>query len=266
MFAAVFGMLICSVSAVDLHPYDFDGKFTLDVPSDNFSRYPVDTHTFNDKSNNLKITYLTIDEIHSRKYKNIEEYFNESLRLDNVETDGDLIIYKDDGDHSVMFHSDDVLVQIRDDDLDEAKTIAKSVDFGEEKSNEHSESPAKNIGLESRDFYGFFKMDVPKDSDFGDTENYDKRVVADSVYYVDEVNNISINYINNDAFDDEVVKDRVDSLKQNGANVTAKDKLYLISVNEAIFHDGPKTITVISNQIDLDTLTDMASSIEITDK
>ena len=58
IFASVFGMMAGSVFAADLHPYDFDGKFTMDVPSDDFDRHPVGTNTFNDKSNNLKIQYL----------------------------------------------------------------------------------------------------------------------------------------------------------------------------------------------------------------
>ena len=57
VLVVVFGMLLGSVSAVDLHPHDFDGKFTLDVPSDDFSRPPVGTSKYHDKSNNLYIEY-----------------------------------------------------------------------------------------------------------------------------------------------------------------------------------------------------------------
>ena len=271
IFAAVFGMVIGSVFAADLHPYDFDGKFTMDVPSDDFDRHPVGTNTFNDKSNNLKIQYYTIDEIHERNCNSFDEYINH-LTYDKVGTDGDLSIFKDKEDNIIIFHSDDVMVIITADDLQQAKTIAKSADFGKDNAtNETSDSvPASgNKELKSQDFFGFFKMDVPKDSDFGDTEDSDKKVVADSVYYVDEVNNITINYINNSAYDDKVVKDTVDSLKQQGANVTTDNGLYLISANgnnEVIFHDAPKTFILMSNEVDLDTLKDMASSIEITDK
>ena len=61
----------------------------------------------------------------------------------------------------------------------------------------------------------------------------------------------------------------MDGLKQQGANVSTEDDLYIISgngTNEVIFHDAPKTFVIVSNQLDADTLKDMASSIEIIDK
>lgn len=271
IFASVFGMMAGSVFAADLHPYDFDGKFTMDVPSDDFDRHPVGTNTFNDKSNNLKIQYYTIDEIHERNCNSFDEYINQ-LTYDKVGTDGDLSIFKNKDDNIVIFHSDDVMVIITADDLQQAKTIAKSADFGEDNAtNETSDSSnaSANKDLKSQNFFGFFKMDVPKDSDFGDTEDSDKKVVADTVYYTDEVNNITIQYMNNEAFDDNAVKQTVDGLKQSGADVSVEGDLYVISgngTNEVIFHDGPKTFTIYSNHVDLDTLKDMASSIEITDK
>lgn len=271
MFVVAFGMIMSSVSAVDLHPHDFNGLFTLDVPSDDFSRPPIGEHRYHDKSNNLYVEYLTIDDVHARNCANFDEYINECLRLEQIGTEGDLTIFKDDEDYVVTVHSDEELFIITDDDLDVAKAIALSADLEDKSKNDTNESSTPTSGnaeLKSQDFYGFFKMDVPKDSDFGDTGNYDKRVVADSVYYFDEVNNITINYINNEAFDDKVVNDTVEGLKQSGANVSAEDDLYVISANgtnEIIFHDAPKTFIIISNQIDLDTLKDMASSIEITD-
>ena len=36
MFAVVFGLLLGTVSAVDLQEHDFDGHFTLDVPGNAF--------------------------------------------------------------------------------------------------------------------------------------------------------------------------------------------------------------------------------------
>lgn len=279
MFVAVMGMFICSASAVDLHPHDFDGKVTLDVPSDDFARRPVGGTYFVDGANNLTIKYFTDYDLQAKRYENFDELIKGFLKFEEVGTDGDLTIYQDDdGNPVVSVQSDDVLVVVIDDDLEEAKAIASSADFlDNETDNETvdndtnvSSSPTSgNAELKSQDFYGFFTMDVPKDSDFGDTENYDQRVVADTVYYYDEVNNITIQYINNDAYDDGVVKDTVDGLKQQGADVSTKDNLYLISangINEVIFHEQPKTFTIISDQIDLDTLADMASSIEITDE
>lgn len=129
MFIAVFGMLICSVSAADLHPYDFDGKFTMNVPSDDFDRHPVGTNTFNDKSNNLKIEYFTLDEIHNRNCNSFDEYISECLRLDKMGTDGNLTIFQDGKDYVVTLQSDDILVIITDDDLNEAKEIGKTAVF-----------------------------------------------------------------------------------------------------------------------------------------
>lgn len=272
IFATVFAMIVGSVFAEDLHPYDFDGKFTMNVPSDDFDRHPVGTNTFNDRSNDLKIQYFTIDEIHQKNRNSFDEYIDD-MSYDKVGTDGDLIIFKDKDDNIVVFHSDDVLVTITSGDLEKAKTVAKSADFGDDKSenatNESSDPASGNKELKSQNFFGFFKMDVPKDSDFGDTEDDDKKVVADTVYYTDAVNNITIQYINNEAYNDTVVKQTIDGLKQSGANVTVEGDIYAISgngTNEVIFHKAPKTFTISSNNVDLDTLKDMASSIEITDK
>jgi hypothetical protein len=53
------------------------------------------------------------------------------------------------------------------------------------------------------------------------------------------------------------------------ADVSAEDGMYVISANGTngiIFHEQPKTFIINSNHVDLDTLKDMASSIELTDK
>lgn len=270
MFLAVSGMFAGAVSAGNLHPHDFDGKFTLDVPSDDFRCLPG-TSEFHDLNSDLSIEYLTADDIHERNCNDFEEYIDECLRLDKVESDGDLTVYQDGKDYVVTVHSDDELFIVTDENLEEAKAIASSADLENTSAgdtNESSEPAGGNAELKSQDFHGLFKMDVPKDSDFGDTENYDKKMATDSITYEDEVNNVSIHYIDDEDFDDQVVKDTVDGLKQQGAEVTTDGNLYIISANganEIIFHDGPKTVMLSSGQLDSDTLTDMAKSIEITE-
>lgn len=110
-------------------------------------------------------------------------------------------------------------------------------------------------------------MNVPKDSDFGDAENYDEKLAADSVTFEDAIKNVSIHYIDDKDFNDEVVKDTVDNLEKEGATVSTNDDLYVITANgatEIILHDGAKTIMIASNQLDQDTLTAMAQSVEFT--
>ena len=271
MLAAVFGMVIGSVVAADMIEHDFGGKCKVQIP-DGY-HWMGDQVPFGDAihGKGVSIHFFTEDDLNGESF---EDYID-SAQLEDEKTEGNLTIYKDGDKYVVLEHIDDKYLLIKDKDLEEAKKIALSADFGEDKSAKNSDESAKtepasgNKELKSQDFFGFFKMDVPKDSDFGDTEDPDKKVVADSVYYTDEVNNITINYINNDAFDDKVVKETVDGLEQQGADVKTEDGIYLISANgnnEVIFHDGPKTFMIFSNQLDLDTLKDMASSIEITDK
>ena len=288
MFAAVFAMLMACVSAADLVEHDFEGKCKVDIPG-NIS-WIGDQVSFGEGiyGGGVNIRFFTNDDLNGKTLDDLID----SEKCDEVKTEGNLTIYKMSDKYAVLIHTDNDYLIVEDKNLDEAKAIALSAEFSQgsgkaanesnatnksgevsnasaNATNASSASPSKNIELKSQDFYGYFKMDVPKDSNFGDIEDHDKRPVADSLHFLDEVNNVSIDYIDNEAFDDGVIKGTVDDLKQKGANVSVKDKLYVISGNggnEVIFHEAPKTLIIASNQIDLDTLTDMASSIEITDK
>ena len=269
MFAAVFGMVMGSVAAADMIEHDFDGKCKVQIPDK--GQWMGDQVPFGDgiHGGGISIHYFTNDDLNG---ESLDDYIN-SQQLQDKQTDGNLTIYKSGSKYVVLVQGDDAYLLVTDSDLEEAKTIAKSADFGDDKSenatNESSDPASGNKELKSQNFFGFFKMDVPKDSDFGDTEDNDKKVVADTVYYTDAVNNITIQYINNEAYNDTVVKQTIDGLKQSGANVTIEGDIYAISgngTNEVIFHKAPKTFTISSNNVDLDTLKDMASSIEITDK
>ena len=55
--------------------------------------------------------------------------------------------------------------------------------------------------------------------------------------------------------------------KETGAEVTKNENLNVVSVgpwNEVIFNDGNKMMMIVSSQLDLDTVTAMAQSVEFT--
>ena len=123
MILAAFGMLICAVSAVELQEHDF-GDFKLDVPDESwigdqvpfgkgYSGGGISIHHFTD--NDLPGT--------------IDDYID-SNQYDDVGTDGNLTIYKNGNKYVVLTHSDNEYYLISDRDLEEAKAIAKSAEFG----------------------------------------------------------------------------------------------------------------------------------------
>lgn len=125
IFVAVFGMLIGSVSATELHSHDFDGRFTLDVPSDKFSYMNAGECKYTDYENNIVIEYFTLDEMHGDSF----ESYIDSLGLKEVGNEDNLTIYQDGSDYVIPIYSDEELIIITDDDLDEAKAIASSSDL-----------------------------------------------------------------------------------------------------------------------------------------
>lgn len=267
MFVITFGLLLGAVSAADLQEHDFDGHFKLDVPGNAFY---VDAsadgykYTSND-GQGLTIQYITTDDINGASFAD----YIDSLGLKDGKTDGNFTVFQKDGKYVVIANSTDEMYIITDKNLDEAKAIAESVDLGTDQKDSSSEKSNANssVDLKSQDFQGLFTMDVPKDSDFGGAENYDEKLAADSVTFEDAINNVSIHYIDDKDFNDEVVKDTVDNLEKEGATVSTNDDLYVITANgatEIILHDGAKTIMIASNQLDQDTLTAMAQSVEFT--
>lgn len=125
IFVAVFGMLMGSVSAAELHSHDFDGRFTLDVPSDKFSYMNAGECKYTDHENNIVIEYFTLDEMHGDSF----ESYIDSLGLKEVGNEDNLTIYQDGSDYVIPIYSDEELIIITDDDLDEAKAIASSSDL-----------------------------------------------------------------------------------------------------------------------------------------
>lgn len=124
---AVFGMLIGSVYAAELHSHDFDGRFTLDVPSDKFSYMNAGECKYTDDDNNLVIEYFTLSKMHGKSF----ESYIDSLGLKEVGNEDNLTIYQDGSDYVIPIYSDEELIIITDDDLDEAKAIASSSDLKE---------------------------------------------------------------------------------------------------------------------------------------
>ena len=280
MFLAVFGMLIGSVSAVDLHPHDFDGKFTLDVPSDDFSRPPVGTSKYHDKSNNLYIEYLTIEDVQKQNCKNFDEYINECLRLDEVESDGNLTIFQDGKDYVVTVHSDDELFIITDDNLNVAKEIAKSADFKNDDavpsennssntSNSSSNSSNSANDLERVPVNEYLTIGAPKGTEF-DNGTYDGFWVT---YYGSKFDGI-VYYTNEDSARVKIDNEYYDKFIKNitshdgiksyvEGNVTIVEGIQNIDgTNAGYVHGDNAMVIVISN--DLNLVKKMAQTVEFT--
>ena len=94
MFAVVFGLLLGTVSAVDLQEHDFDGHFTLDVPGNAFY---VDAsadgykYTSND-GQGLTIQYITTDDINGASFAD----YIDSLGLKDGKIDGNFTVFQKD--------------------------------------------------------------------------------------------------------------------------------------------------------------------------
>lgn len=267
IFVAVFGMVLGSVAAADLQEHDFNGQFTLDVPGNYWmANAGADGHQYED-GNGIKIQYLTLDDINGGTFA---DYIN-SLGLKNPQIDGDFIIFQDDGKYIVITNSSDEMYIITDKDLDEAKAIAASADLGTETTtnvtNETSTPANATVELESHDFDGNFKMDIPKGASFKETTDSEASYNG-GIVYTDSSNDINITFVENDEVDDKFVSELVGNLKkETGAEVTKNGNLNVVSVdpyNEVIFNDGNKMIMIVTSQLDLDTLTAMAQSVEFT--
>lgn len=265
MFAAVIGMIMSSVSAVDLQEHDFDGHFKLDVPGNAFY---VDAsadgykYTSND-GQGLTIQYITTDDINCASFAD----YIDSLGLSNPQIDGNFTIFQDDGKYVVITNSSEEMYIITDKDLDEAKAIAASANISSSDETTEASTPVKpTVDLQSNDF-DEFKMDVPKDSKFEETTDSDAEFNGAKVY-ADSVNDINITYAENDDIDDKSVKEIVNNLKQEtGAEVTTNGNLNLITAgpyNEVVFNNGTQMILITTSQLDLDTITAMAQSVEFT--
>lgn len=276
MFVAVLGMFICSVSAEDLHPYDFDGKFTMDVPSDDFDRHPVGTNTFNDESNDLKIEYFTLDEVCNMNCNSFEDYINTQADWVENGTDGNLTIFQDDDDYIVTLQSDDVLVIITSNDLEKAKTIAKTAEFSEgdatpsqDNSSTEPSNASSDVEMERVTVNDYLTIEAPKGTEF-DNGTFDGYWTT---YYGSEFDGI-VYYTNgdligatiDDAFYDEFINNITSDERVNShveGNVTIVEGIQNIDgTNAGYVHGDNAMVIVISN--DLNLVKQMAQTVEFT--
>ena len=263
MFVAIIGLVIGSVSATELQEHDFNGQFTLDVPGNYWmANANADGHEYQD-GNGITVQYLTTKDINGATF---EDYIN-SLGLKDGKADGDFTVFQNDGKYVVITNSTDEMYISTDNNLEEAKEIAESADLGNDQENNVSEkttpSTEASVELKSQDFHGLFKMNVPKDSDFGNTE--DGTLSTEAISFADDVNDLNISFIDDESYDDAQIKEVVDNYKKNGANVSKKDNAYIISangLNGVILHEDTNTLMIISSKLNANTLTAMAESVD----
>ena len=265
MFVAVFGLAMGSVSAADLQSHDFNGQFTLDVPGNYWmANAGADGHQYED-GNGIKIQYLTLNDIGGGTFA---DYLT-SQGLKDGKTDGNFTVFQSDGKYVVVANSSEEMYIITDKNLDEAKAIAASADLGTsastDVSSKTSSSVTSAIELESHDFDGKFKMDVPKGASFKKITDSEAEYNG-GIIYSDSSNDLNVTLVENDEVNDDFVAELIGNLKkETGAEVTANGDLNIVSVDsykEVIFNDGNKMVMIVTSQLDLDTITAMAQSAE----
>ena len=263
MFAAVFGLVMGSVAAAELQEHDFNGQFKLKVPGNYWmANAGADGHQYED-GHGIKIQYLTLNDI---KGETFADYLV-SQGLKNAQKDGNYQVFQKDGKYVVVTNSSDEMFIITDKDLNEAKAIADSADLTVATENATSTPAKTNVELGSHDFAGKFKMDVPKGASFRESTDSEAQFNG-AVVFSDSTNDLNITYVESDEINEKFVNQIVNNLeKETGAKATKNGNLNVVSTgpwNEVIFNDGNKMIMVVTSQLDLDTLTSMAQSVEFT--
>ena len=265
MFVAIFVMLIGSASAaIDMHSQDSDSESIVDLPEG--YHWMNDPVPFGEgvRGSGVSIHYFTNDDLNGGS---LDDYI-ESQQYEDAGTDGNLTIYKSGDKYVVLTHTDDEYLLVTDDDLEEAKTIALSANFDNDSNDEPSEpsTPVNaTVELESHDFDDF-KMDIPKDSSFEETTNDDAEFNGAKVYS-DSVNDVNITFAENEEIDDQGIKEMVNDFEEHGVEVKTNGNLNIVSMdpyNEVIFNDGNKIIMIVTTELDPDTITAMAQSVEFT--
>ena len=273
MFLAVFGMLIGSAAAADLEEHDFNGHFTLKVPASYWMGVGSGGHTYeNDKG--VRISYFTVDDVKKEGYNNFDDYIK-SLGLKDEKADGNLTVFKDGSKNVVIAKSNDEMYIIKDKDLNEAKAIAASANFGSDTKSasvDNSTSKTSNTtstgDMEKVAVGDVLKINAPKGSEFNNGSYYDgywtvysspqDRVVIyhisttpsgrqiDDAYYKEFLNNVT------SSGDFNVSKD---------GNITVVDGVQRVDATHVVYVYGNNQIaTVSSDNIDLSK--EMAKSIE----
>ena len=158
----VFGMLISSVSAEELKPYDF-GDYTLNVPGDNWHWFNA-PYPGSSNGNGVSISHFYGDEFKEARVTDFEDFSKTYFgNYDLIEDADGLKVYQAGNDYIVAKYSVDELYVIKDKDLNEAKAIAESAQL---KSNETVDEDSDKLFTESDAFDNLFKMDIPKKSEF----------------------------------------------------------------------------------------------------
>lgn len=263
MFAAVLGLVMGSVSAADLQAHDFNGQFTLDVPGNYWmANAGAEGHQYED-GHGIIIQYLTLNDIKSGTFA---DYLN-SQGLKDGKIDDNFTVFQKDGKYVVVTNSSSEMYIITDKNLDEAKAIAASASLGTGTTNANETVTPTNTTaeLESHDFGGKFKMNVPKGASFMEVNDSEAKYNG-GVIYSDSSNDLNITYVENNEIDNHSVDEIISNLeKETGAKVTKNGNLNVVSAgpwNEVIFNDGNKMVMIVTSQLDLDTVTSMAQSVE----
>ena len=274
MFLAVFGMLIGSAAAADLEEHDFNGHFTLKVPTSYWMGVGSGGHTYeNDKG--VRISYFTVDDVKKEGYNNFDDYIK-SLGLKDEKADGNLTVFKDGSKNVVIAKSNDEMYIIKDKDLNEAKAIAASANFGSDTKSasvDNSTSKTSNTTstgvMENVTVGKVLKVNAPKGSNFNNG-TYDGFWIVYSapecdavIYYTDDkAANTKIDDVYYDDFIKNITSQKGIKSSKEG-NVTVVEGIQNIDgTNAAYVHGDNAIVIVVSN--DLNLVKDMAKSIEFT--
>lgn len=257
----VFGMLISSVAAEDLKPHDF-GDFTLNVPGEKWQyvNAPIEGSS---NGNGVFVAHFTLDELKVDTFDEaIEGYMGEK---DEIIEDGDgLKVIKKSNEYAVIRYGGDELYLIEDKDLNEAKAIANSAKL---ESNDTNDEDNKKLVSESDAFDNLFKMDIPKKSEF-EKINEEGNDSYSIISYKDYNRDIAVNYMETDDMDN--LKDYVSQMAgMNDGNLTTEGNLTILETvygeNSVFVFSDEKAIEIASSKADLDTLKEMANSVEFED-
>lgn len=271
MFAAVFGLVMGSVAAAE---HDFDGHFSLDVPVNVFyTDASADGYKYiSNDGQGLGIQYITTDDINGASFAD----YIDSLGLSNPKIDGNFTIFQDDGKYVVITNSSDEMYIITDKDLDEAKAIAESADFGADEkttssNDETSEATYDGSDLEKTKMGKVLTINAPKGSDLDEatfdgfwtvayTDNNDA-----AVYYAcEETSNTKI--------DDAFYKEFMDNVtSQKGVKSSVEGNATIVEgiqnidgTNAGYVHGDNEMVIVISN--DLGLVKEMVKSVEFRER
>lgn len=258
VLVTLLGILVSSVSAEDLKPYDF-GDFTLDVPGEKWQyvNAPIEGSS---NGNGVFIAHFTLDELKVDTFDEaIEGYMDENTEI--IEDGDGLKVFKKPNKYAVIRYGGDELYLIEDKDLNEAKAIANSANL---KSNSTNDEDNKKLVSESEAFENLFKMDIPKKSEFQkiNEEGNDSYSI---ISFKDYERNIAVNYIETDDMD--ALEEQISQMAGlNDGNLTTEDNLTIVETvygenSVYVFSDG-KALEIASSDAKLDTLKEMAKSVE----